>query len=268
MPNQAVCCPNCGSSACTEYRADSFVCSHCDTTFRWFNPMRVTILQRSSHCSCGVIATVCCTQCNTAICKDHMGSWEALLGRWLELKKAYAGKHPHYQPLMLNHGGMADFEIKRSPGWFEKSGWALGINEVARGKGSAWTLPSEVTKPVLDQLQFDQHRPEDRLCYNCVESLFLKLLRPIETQILKLKGNGRLCAVCCRDDDGVGLPMPLVAIGRCHKCGVPVCCAHCERCSKCQTVWCKQHWVGYESSQCPSCAGLLRRMFAWPEARS
>jgi hypothetical protein len=253
--------------------------------------MQVTILQRPTHCSCGAMATTVCTQCNTLVCRQHMGNWEALLGRWLQLKAAYSKDQApaKYRLLVFGQGGMANFEVKRSPGWFAKSGEQSAIAEIASGKAksSCWSIPwkleDEVTKPVLARLGIDQHRPEDRLCFDCVESLFLKLLRPIEKQILKLKAAGRLCEICCRERDrdrgdenylkNIGPAMAYVASEHCSKCRIPVCGAHYERCSKCQTVWCKPHWVGYATSQwpdrqCASCAGLLRRMFQRPETRN
>lgn len=267
MENHPVQCPNCGASGCTEYRADAFVCKHCDTTFRWVNPQQITVFHRNPSCSCGKNATGCCTQCDTPVCSDHQANWYAFLGSWQRLKEAYVDGFPDLRKRVRFQGSLADYHLSRPPGWLNSSLCADGLAEIVRGEGRAWPFSAEVIQPVLQLLGFATCQEADLLCLSCVETLFVKLLRPIEFRIRQLEQQGRLCQICTRernaDTEGPWFfAMAFMATRRCFKCGAAVCGAHESTCQKCGTCWCQDHRSQEQLASCRKCApfGILSRI--------
>jgi len=266
--NHPVQCPNCGASGCTEYRSDSFVCQFCDSTFRWINPHQFTILHRSPRCSCGKNANGGCTQCDAPVCPDHQANWYALLGSWQRLKEIYVDGFADLRQRVRFQGSLADCRLSRQPGWLIGSCCADILSEIVQGNGHAWRFPEEVTRPVLQQLGFSTCQDSDLLCLSCVESVFVKLLRPVESRIRQLEQDGWLCELCTRertaDTEGLWLlAMAFLATGHCQKCGAAVCGAHETICQKCGTCWCKDHRVEEDLATCEKCvpASFLSRLF-------
>jgi len=266
MPNQSVRCPSCGSAECQEYRADAFVCANCNSTFRWVNPMQMTVQQQSAACACGKLATAICTQCKAPICGKHQACWLSLVKGWLELKQVFASGTPNYLSYVKRQGGMANCSLKRPRGWLSKSGCCDWLVNVGRGKEWGWPLPDEVIQPAMKAAKLGDPRPEDVLCIACLESLFVTLLRPVELQILKLEAADSFCRVCLveREKDEIILTATVfMATHRCSRCAIPVCGAHYERCQKCERVWCSNHWTKSDGNLCDDCLpkGLLTRLF-------
>ena len=127
-------------------------------------------------------------------------------------------------------------------------------------------LPTEVVQPAFKAAKMGEPRPDDVLCISCVESLFMTLLRPVESQILKLEAAGRFCGICLAEreqDEIIVFATGFMASEHCFRCRVPVCGAHYESCKKCKRVWCKNHWTKSEENLCSDCMpkGLLTRLF-------
>ena len=266
MANQSVRCPSCGSAECQEYRADAFVCANCNSTFRWVNPTQVTIHHQGSTCACGKLARAVCTQCQTPLCNSHQASWRGILVNWMELKKVFARANPELLPQLRRQGGMANCSTNRSRGWLNESGICDFLAKECRRKERGHPLPDEVVKPAFKVAKLACPSPDDVLCISCIESLFLTLLRPVESWILKLEAAGKFCAFCLADrpnDLYCFAPTVSMATEHCCCCGATVCFTHCERCKQCGKAWCKPHWTGQEEGTCSGCApkGFLRRLF-------
>lgn len=263
----AVTCPNCGASDCQEYRSNCFVCGFRDSTFRWVNSNEITIQHRSAHCSCGKNGVGACTNCNEPICEEHFSNWKAFLACWQQLKGLYWGDNPRLRQPARQQGGMATCHVVRKPGWLTRSFMVRELNQVATGKSHHGFPPaSTVTDPVLKQCKMVAHEETDILCPSCVESLFVKLLRPIETKIQQLLRQGRLCHICTVERESaerIFLPMAFLATRSCHSCRIPVCGAHYKFCTKCQQSFCTEHIATTEPLVCTSCRpmGWLKRLF-------
>jgi hypothetical protein len=74
MSLEVIKCPSCGSSEVTEYKADSYICRHCDTAFKHVDPSPVTVTVRSDFCRCGNLPHGQCGTCRSGICQRCVGS--------------------------------------------------------------------------------------------------------------------------------------------------------------------------------------------------
>lgn len=262
MANQTVQCPQCGSASCQEYRADSFVCQHCDATFRWINPTQLTVRQQAAHCACGKNAVGCCTQCSDPLCRDHLANWNALFGSWQNLKEIYAEGEPNWRKAARTQGGMASGQFIRPSGWLGQA-TLEGLNSMAKEKIFIWGLPAELAQPALKRFGFSTPQTVELLCMNCVEAWFVKLLPVVESQIAQLAMTGRLCQLCTEEREQETRPysaMAYLASHHCHGCGVPVCRVHSNTCSHCQAVWCKKHLPNEHVESCRNCSRISRLM--------
>lgn len=261
MPNHAVQCPQCGSGSCQEYRADAFVCQHCDSTFRWVHPAQLTVSHRRSHCVCGKNSLGYCTQCQEPVCRQHFANWKALFGAWQELKLVFAQGRPEWLKAVRTQGGMSSPCFRRDAGWLSASGSASHINAVARGASFPWPLFPEVKNPVLKRLGLSTPADEDLLCISCLESQFSRLLAPIESRIAQLEAAGELCQICSEErktDMHLRLAMAFPATGICHGCRISICAGHRHTCSGCRTAWCVEHLPDRNSTRCRHCGPLAR----------
>ncbi|MGO8753255.1 MAG: hypothetical protein ACLQNE_45540 [Thermoguttaceae bacterium] len=75
MPIEQVRCDNCGSGDVRQSAADSYVCEHCHTNFRWVDPTKRTVVQKASVCKCGHVAAAYCVGCGEPICESHV-QWQ------------------------------------------------------------------------------------------------------------------------------------------------------------------------------------------------
>ena len=272
MPNQSVRCPSCGSSQCQEYRADAFVCASCNSTFRWVNPMKMTVQQLPAACACGKLAKAVCTQCRTSVCKSHQASWQSLFAGWQDLKVAYAGRTPELLPCVRKQGGMANFLAQRPPGWLAESGIGDLLIRICQGKVPIYGLSKDVIVPVLASVRLGTPQMDEStiLCLACIESLFVRLLRPVELQIQRLEAAGRLCSVCTKERNDQNTLTKVMAMGasfHCPTCGMGLCGAHAKWREHCIRGWCPEHWNGSAPKTCENCGppkprGLLRRLFS------
>ena len=66
MPIESIKCPDCGSSDVTKLRSGSYVCQHCESVFKVYDPQVVTIAP--AFCGCGRVVEVQCQRCEAKIC--------------------------------------------------------------------------------------------------------------------------------------------------------------------------------------------------------
>jgi hypothetical protein len=71
MPTEAVNCPACGSSATVEFKPENYICSHCDTKFKWRDPNVQKVVMEKKKCACGDEATAECQSCGAPVCARH-----------------------------------------------------------------------------------------------------------------------------------------------------------------------------------------------------
>lgn len=72
MPIETVNCPQCGSTEVTEFKAGSYVCTHCEGTFKHIDPSRVTVA--SEVCACGRLPVGRCVECGYFVCEQCAAS--------------------------------------------------------------------------------------------------------------------------------------------------------------------------------------------------
>lgn len=254
----AISCPNCGAADCVEYRTGCFVCNYCDSSFQSVNPQEVTFIQRTANCHCGQNAIGVCTRCGDSLCEKHRASWGALLGSWQLLKQSYvAGRH-EWVAGAERQGGLASCPLQRRPGWLEQTGAGHWVLQVASERQHPWPPPAAVTEPILKKLHVANHDENDFLCLNCIERLFMLLLRPVEGRIQHLVQAGRVCSGCIDDwDTEPGqhiLPMGNLATNVCCQCGASLCGAHLFRCKNCNRTWCRRHGGKRHQKRCRHCS--------------
>lgn len=75
MPNEPVQCPNCGSRDVRQLAAESYVCEHCRTGFRWVDPTMRAVVHDSRICKCGTYAMSQCVRCHEPLCNVHQKKW-------------------------------------------------------------------------------------------------------------------------------------------------------------------------------------------------
>jgi hypothetical protein len=68
MPVETIKCQECGSAEVTEYKAGSYVCSHCDAIFKHVDPTRVTVAP--AFCTCGNRIVFRCDLCQSGLCGE------------------------------------------------------------------------------------------------------------------------------------------------------------------------------------------------------
>ena len=66
MPVETIKCQECGSTEVTEYKAGSYVCSHCDAIFKHVDPAHVTVAP--AFCTCGNRIAFRCNLCHSGLC--------------------------------------------------------------------------------------------------------------------------------------------------------------------------------------------------------
>lgn len=64
MPVETIKCNECGSVEVTEFKAGSYVCSHCEAVFKHVDP------SGTASCSCGTFAVGRCAECQMPVCVD------------------------------------------------------------------------------------------------------------------------------------------------------------------------------------------------------
>lgn len=72
MPIETIKCQECGSAEVTEFKSGSYVCGHCETTFKHVNPAAAS--GGAAGCeidACGVAAIGRCSTCGRAFCGTH-----------------------------------------------------------------------------------------------------------------------------------------------------------------------------------------------------
>jgi len=69
MPVEAISCPKCGSAEVTEFKAGSYVCAHCEATFKHVPPAGAAVVCEID--GCGVLAVGRCRSCRRAFCATH-----------------------------------------------------------------------------------------------------------------------------------------------------------------------------------------------------
>jgi hypothetical protein len=274
MSNQSISCPSCGAVDCREYRADAFVCSHCDTTFRWVDPSRMTVRNQPASCLCGRQPCGSCTQCNAPICRDHKQTWGAMLNRWQSLKKAYAADRPDLFAYVRTPGGLAHSNVARIQGWLLATGMDNEVNR--RVRADLYTiggLHDEIIVMLQKHLGSAIGDPTHFLCPHCVESLFVTLVHPVEDCLQRWVANGQICSVCVTDftprtaNDSMAYYSLYKAHGECEVCHASLCAAHGSYCTKCDRWWCKSHAdlteVNYSTRFCRKCIprGIISRLF-------
>lgn len=242
MPNLAICCPHCGSPDLSEYRANAFVCRHCDTTFRWINPHEVTLLHKLAHCASGKNSMGVCTRCERPLCRLHHLTWRAVCTAWPEILSNWDGQRR---------------------GWFSQSDLADTANKVARGcKNPYGLLPTlysyEMVGQILSAMGLDMNRDGDLLCFDCAEGALPDVLRAVRSRIDKVRSRGPLCGFCERE--GVherelfkGLDIRIVAGHRCRA----ICLVHRVACKKYGKSFCKAHAPPAPDELCPACQPWL-----------
>lgn len=70
MAVEAIKCPNCGSAEVTEFKSGSYVCTHCEGTFKYVDPQQPTVTMRPDFCRCGNIVRAQCGTCQSGICSQ------------------------------------------------------------------------------------------------------------------------------------------------------------------------------------------------------
>jgi hypothetical protein len=69
MPLEAVACTGCGSADVSEYKPGSYVCQHCDTTFKYVDPSP-RVSATPTFCGCGAPVAFRCQICgSTMMCR-------------------------------------------------------------------------------------------------------------------------------------------------------------------------------------------------------
>ena len=117
MTTHAVKCPSCGSPDCNEYRQDSFVCRHCDSTFRWSDPNKQEVVHRSVVCHCGEKPIGACTKCGAPMCHKHKTFFVELLANWFRFKQTYVDGAPEkWRKLATQQGGLSECTLIDLPG--------------------------------------------------------------------------------------------------------------------------------------------------------
>lgn len=71
MPTVAVNCPACGSPSTVEFKPENYICSHCDTKFKWTDPNVQKVVIEKRKCSCGQESIAECKSCGGAVCTQH-----------------------------------------------------------------------------------------------------------------------------------------------------------------------------------------------------
>ncbi|HJT30864.1 MAG TPA: hypothetical protein VJ783_02275 [Pirellulales bacterium] len=241
MPNLAICCPHCGSVECGEYRANAFVCQHCDATFRWTNPGEVTLLHKPAHCDCGKNPMGACTRCEKPLCRLHYVTWQAILTVWRDF-------------LLLSKAQRC--------GWFSQSWVADAANEVARGRDSPFlpVMPSDIAKWNLSAIGVARGREGDLLCFDCAEAALPDVLQLVRARNATLRNRGRLCPFCELEGthERNAFQTGYVLAGhRCQECGQLVCLKHRIACTKCGKSFCKPHAPALSDQLCRACRPWL-----------
>ena len=70
MSVETIKCQECGSADVTEFKSGSYVCTHCEATFKHVDPTG------ASSCSCGTFAVGRCAECHTPVCAHHSGMFD------------------------------------------------------------------------------------------------------------------------------------------------------------------------------------------------
>ena len=71
MPLESITCTHCGSSEVQEFKAGTFVCSHCEGVFKHLDPTTLTVSQEPAFCSCGATVDYKCSLCDKGVCYRH-----------------------------------------------------------------------------------------------------------------------------------------------------------------------------------------------------
>lgn len=241
MPNLAICCPHCGSSDCNEYRANAFVCRHCDTTFRWTNPGERTLLHKPAHCDCGKNSMGVCTRCERPVCRSHHVTWRAICAAWSWFDFTSAAPRA---------------------GWFSQSSLATWTNEIVRDPRDVSLVESpsdDVVAQILSAVGL-AGREADLLCFDCAEAAVPELLKAVRSRNAKLRGCGGLCGLCEHErlhEKNAFCSIYVAAAHRCQDCGQPVCWMHHVACKKCGHSFCKAHAPRTPDGLCQPCRPWL-----------
>lgn len=276
MTSHAVKCPNCGSTDCNEYRKDGFVCRHCDSTFRWVNPSVQNVVHHDAVCHCGKKPIGACTRCGAPICLKHKAFVADLLLNWFGIKQIYVDGAPEkWRKLARQQGGLRECTLHQPAGW-SRDRLMLEIESGSRhafpGMEPHFTSaanpystrdPEELgpyrnphlySKNIVKHLlKMQQSDLANLLCLSCIESEFVRLLRPIESHIAKLVKAGRICEGCAAEWAAkrhfAMYLTPEEPDYRCADCGKSICSLCAQKCARCEKPICKSH----ETKVCRSC---------------
>ncbi len=68
MPIETIKCQECGSADVTEFKPGSYVCTHCEATFKHVDPTHVTVAP--AFCTCGNRIAFRCNHCHSGLCSE------------------------------------------------------------------------------------------------------------------------------------------------------------------------------------------------------
>lgn len=225
MPSEAVSCPNCGSSACTEYRDNSFVCQHCDRVFRWTNPNERTVTLKASHCKCGTNAMGRCIQCGEGVCEKHHHRWMSICKDWGKFRMEWIRAAPDQRLPQAMRRLLAEC---RKRGIVEDETDLVSFFQSIQGEQN---LSPSIVQTVAARLGLKEFDSDAIICETCKGSIEGKLFDPIEEEIERLIGNSKICSLCGSDKN----------VTVCCVCSDPRCETHAQQCVQCKSIWCELH---------------------------
>lgn len=79
MATVSIQCPGCGSTNVTQYKPDHYICSHCDTQFKWVDPNLNRVKIEKAVCSCGREAIGQCSRCGLQVCGVHSDPLDSII---------------------------------------------------------------------------------------------------------------------------------------------------------------------------------------------
>jgi hypothetical protein len=249
MPNEAIQCPNCGSGDVLNVAADSYICEHCHTSFRWVNPTMSTVAQKPTVCACGTVASAFCVRCHEPLCEGHR-KWHRRVEYYMDIRKYVRRAFT----LLGECGGRVPQDVIFAfvKGWgqcrFDEASEDHRIyyfKEILKERGvndydisfnrNAYEANQKWVNELLKQRGVDVcYKWDAVLCERCVAAdwkAWGEVLEDVFASFPQRIAEGRVCATC----------LSTQVAGQCGTCGRALCPLHCFACTRCHQPSCESH---------------------------